>query len=238
MIVFSAGMPRSGSTFGHNIVREVLSRRGRVYQKPDTSIANVLALAGDADHVLMKAHAADEETINRVRERSIKAICTIRKPEDAVASWLDAFDHDIDEIIAVFREWFALYDRIRDFALTVSYEEIDLHPLQAARSIARYVCPDAAEEEISEAVASHSKLTVFQRTATLARDAPGVRVVAFSHIEASTLYHRRHVASLISRPARERMGDEAIQAVRRAFAAYTDADGALLAPRPQSGLPQ
>lgn len=225
MIVFLAGMPRSGSTFSFNVVRELLARRGTVYQEAIDSIGPALAHAGGASHVLIKAHAADASTIERVKTGEIKAICTIRKPEDAIASWMEAFNPDLGETLALFRGWFALYERIREHALIVAYEEVDRNAMHAARAIAHYVCPGAPDTEISPIVTTHSKGAVFERVEKLPKDGPGIQDVGFSHYDTSTFYHRRHVSTLVSRSAHERIGDEVVGKIRADLAAFVDSDG-------------
>ena len=211
MIVFIAGMPRSGSTFAFNIVRELLTARGTVHQEAIVSLAVALAEAPDAEHVIIKAHAADEATVDAVLSRRLRTICTIREPVDAVASWMEAFDPDLDRAIALFKAWFVLYELIRAHTLTVSYEQIDTNPLAAALDIGRYVVPSASEQEIEAIVARHTKAEVFARTRSLAKDAPGIRDVGFSYYDSATFYHRRHVASIETRTAADRIGAEAVE---------------------------
>ena len=97
MIVFIAGMPRSGSTFSFNIVRRLLEARGSVYQEPTDDILGALERAGDATHLLLKAHQADDVTLALIKIGAVKAVCTVRKPEDAIASWMTTFGFTLAE---------------------------------------------------------------------------------------------------------------------------------------------
>ena len=210
-------MPRSGSTFSFNVVRELSLRRGSLHQLTTPSVAKLQASAGNAQNAIMKAHDADEETLNLVRNGTMKAICTIRNPEDAIASWMEAFGGDVDILIASLSKWFELYDNIRDHALVVEYQKISQDTVSACAVIARYVYPDVSDSEIKDIVSRHNQKAVFERSHALKRDDPSVRDVVFSYHDRETLYHRRHVSTLDPRPAHERIGAEAVEKIRQAF---------------------
>jgi hypothetical protein len=116
MIVFIAGMPRSVSTFSFNIAREALSARGRLHQENSRNVLAELAQAGDVDHVLIKAHQLDGLSILLGRYGAMRVICTVRKPEDAVASWMQMFNASEEEAIAGMRAWLRLYQELKPFA--------------------------------------------------------------------------------------------------------------------------
>jgi hypothetical protein len=63
VIILIAGMPRSGSTFSFNVVREVLSARGSIYQEACEDVVGVVGRSGGADHVLVKTHNLDEPSL-------------------------------------------------------------------------------------------------------------------------------------------------------------------------------
>ena len=50
MIVLIAGMPRSGSTFSFNVVREILLARGSVYQESCEDVIGAVGRSGGTDH--------------------------------------------------------------------------------------------------------------------------------------------------------------------------------------------
>ncbi len=113
MIVFVAGMPRSGSTFTFNIVRGLLEARGRLHQIPVESVLSAVEDAGSADHLVFKGHAADEITIKLAKLSALKVICSTRKPEDAIASWMATFGFSIEESIAALNRWMVMYQERR-----------------------------------------------------------------------------------------------------------------------------
>jgi hypothetical protein len=227
MIVFIAGMPRSGSTFSFNVVRDVLRTRGSVYQgegSPPNTFRE-LAKAGDAKHVLIKVHELDETGVLMARCGAARVICTIRDPEDAVSSWMEAFDFSEKHSILVIRKWLRLYIMLQPFALTISYRTVDHHPLIAARRIMRFVVPGVRLSEIRRSSRRHSKLEVKKRTDALSRDQQDTKDIGFSWYDSNTFFHRRHISSLRSRSAQERLPLEQVQRIRAALAEETAAAG-------------
>jgi len=80
MIVFVAGMPRSGSTFSFNVAREILSLRGTVYHEYSHTLTEVVARSAGADHILWKDHSTDEASMRLIELGAASVICTFRKP--------------------------------------------------------------------------------------------------------------------------------------------------------------
>jgi len=225
MIVLIGGMPRSGSTFSFNVVRELLNLRGTVYQESLPNILPVVERAGNADHVLLKAHSADETTTRLVRLGAIKAVCTIRKPEDAIASWMETFGFTLEQSIEYMRGWFMSFEHIRHHALVVRYELIDRHPSWAAWSIARYILPNPSRIEVVGIAARYSKDDVLKMSNDLQKGAPGVCDIGFSYYDTTTFIHRRHVSALVSSPAVARIGEDAVKHIRQGLGAYVDQNG-------------
>jgi hypothetical protein len=226
MIVFIAGMPRSGSTFSFNVARDVLLARGSVYQEAaPPNILQELARAGDAEHVLLKVHQLDDAGVLLARYGAARVICTIRKPEDAVSSWMETFDFSEEDSILVIRRWLRLYVMLQPFALTISYRTVDHHPFLAARSIMRFLVPNVRLTEIWHSARRHSKGEVKKLTDALSRERQNIKDVGFSWYDADTFFHRRHVSSLKSRSALERLLPEQVQRIRAALAEETAAAG-------------
>ena len=109
MIVLVAGMPRSGSTFSFNVARELLLARGHVYQEAARDVAGVLQRSSGADHLLVKAHAADTATMALARHGALRTVITVRSIEDSVASWIDTFGWSDAEIVEQLKAWIQLY---------------------------------------------------------------------------------------------------------------------------------
>jgi hypothetical protein len=222
MIVFIAGMPRSGSTFSFNIAREALCARGRVHHENSRNVVAELARAGDADHILIKAHHLDDLSILLGRFGAMRVICTVRKPEDAVASWMQMFNTSEEEAIGGMRAWLQLYRQLKPFALTVSYRTIDRHPIMAAWQIMRFLFPRAAITEAWLRSRRYSKAEVKKRADALVdRNAAGIKDVGVSWYDKNTFFHRRHISSLKSRAAIERLPIDQVKRIRAALALET-----------------
>ena len=129
VIVLIAGMPRSGSTFSFNVAREILSARGSVYQEASEDVVGVVGRSDGADHVLVKNHNLDEPSLALARAGAMRIIMTVRRVEDAMASWFDTFDAVPEPIaLSVMHHWIRLFQHLRTKALIIPYEQIDRRP--------------------------------------------------------------------------------------------------------------
>jgi len=210
------------------VARELLSSRGDVYQEPFPSILPVLERAGTADHVILKAHSVDDATIRLVRFGAIKAICTVRKPEDAVASWIEAFGFSLEDSIDQVRSWLVLFKQIRQHSLIVPYELIDDDPIEATRRMTQYLFPDTPDIEVVRIAAEHSKSKVLEFSRHLEKEAPDISDIGFSYYHTKTFFHRRHVSSMVTRPASDRIGQDAVTTIRNALSIYVNPNGDIL----------
>jgi hypothetical protein len=229
MIVFVGGMQRSGSTFSFNVVREILRRRGGVYQEVSPHVLGVVEQAAinvpQAKHVIVKAHSIDEPSLAALRLGGIHAICTVRRPEDAIASHIDVFGVNFEAAVDGIHEWLKRYGQIAPFALTINYELIERLPLWAAWRIARYVCPSVMPAEVVSIWRRHRKSAVKALTDNIKRDNPGVRDVGFSYYDLKTFYHRRHISSIKRRLAKATLSDAQITAIRKRLLEFLDSHG-------------
>lgn len=228
MIVFVAGMPRSGSTFTFNVVRELLEARGSVHQIPTGRICVAVASAGSVEHLLLKGHEADEMTMRLVNYGAIKSVCSVRKPEDAIASWMNTFGYGLDDSIQMLVNWLPLYRQIREHSLTVPFELIDTAPQQAASMIAQYVCPDASAEEVDAICRRYTKDEVQRLSKAIERGECEIEDLGFSYYDKRTFFHRRHVTSLHETKARDRIDVDQLSRIRAALAEHCDSDGNLV----------
>ncbi|NEX94958.1 hypothetical protein [Caulobacter sp. 17J65-9] len=219
MIVIAAGMQRSGSIYSFNVLRDVLRRRGQLHQEPTCAVeaALVRAEAAGADHVLLKAHHADETLVRMLRVGAARAVCTVRRPDDAIASWIETFGVGLEESIAAMRVWLAFYQRIRDVALVVPYADVDRRPIRTAWRIGRWIDPRLSPVQAITIARRHAKAAVKARTDPLSPQDAGVADGGNSYFETATLFHRRHVSSLVSRPADARLDADQLAHVRIAL---------------------
>lgn len=217
MIVFLAGMQRSGSTFAFNVARDILLRRGTVHQGASFDIPAELA-AADCDHLLLKSHDMDELGIRLARSGAIRTICTMRRPEDAVASFMQVFGFSETDSIAMVKAWLGLYARIGSVALTLDYDLIDRHPIRAARMIGRFLFRDIGWIEAATIARRHSKRRVKAATDRLVRGDAGVHDLGYSYYDEMTFFHRNHVSALKSQSAEQRLPTDQVVRIRDALA--------------------
>jgi hypothetical protein len=229
VIVFIGGMQRSGSTFSFNVAREILRRRGGVYQETTPHVLEVVGQAAlktpRVRHVIVKAHSIDEPSMAVLRLGGIRAICTIRRPEDAVASYMDIFGMRLETAVEEIYDWIKGYARIRPFALTVRYDLIERFPLLAAWRIALYLCPSAIPVEVASIWRRHTKSAVKASTDNMKQDNPEVRDIGFSYYDANTFYHRRHVSSIKPRLAKTMLSEAEIAVIRERMSDFLDSRG-------------
>ncbi|MDX8524482.1 hypothetical protein RFM68_08185 [Mesorhizobium sp. MSK_1335] len=223
MLVFVSGMPRSGSTYSYNVIKQALSRRG--------GVASVLSdrraqfTSGQTAHAIYKAHDADDELIAFVRNGSVKSVCTIRKPENAVLSWLTMFDGEPAQVIdAVMLPWLRLYERIAAHSLVVSMDEIEGRRLRSTWKIGRYVCPDYSPIEWAKDCRDLSK----RRISDLLKDVEDRKrkIVdgGWTYYDEETFFHRRHISDRSKFDTRP----EVLADIRNRLAPWLDQNGNLI----------
>lgn len=225
MIVLVAGMQRSGSTWSFNVVRELLLRHGTVYHEFGDDLLATLGRAGDADHVILKTHAADPFAIRLVRLGAARMICTVRDIADAMASWIETFDRSDDSTIQAFRGWLAMYRQVRPHALTLHYEQIDRNPNWTAWRLARHLTHERNPLPAVAIARRYAKARMKDVADAMQRDQAGVIDAGFTWYDTTTALHRRHVSSLVSRPAHERLPAERVERLVRAVAEEAAAVG-------------
>ena len=87
----------------------------------------------------------------------------------------------------------------------------------AAWLIGRHLRCGTTWRETREIASRHNKVTVKQRVDRLAREHPGIVDIGFSYYESETFFHRRHVSSLMSRAAEERLPATQLERIKAAL---------------------
>lgn len=195
MIVFIAGMPRSGSTFSFNIARCLLEQRGRLSHCPTGAIGSILQQAVSSDHLILKGHEADEQTTHLARLGAIRVICTVRRPEEAIASWISTFGFSLEQAVADMERWYAMYQQVASCALCVDFDEIERRPAHAAFRIARHLVPDVTVAEVAGIVRPSGRGRVERHCREIEQQACDMVDLGFSYYHPETYFHRRHVRS-------------------------------------------
>jgi hypothetical protein len=227
MIAFIAGMPRSGSTFTFNIVRSLLERRGSLHQVPVGQILSALEQSDGAEHLVFKGHVADEVTLKLVKLGAIKSVCSVRKPEDAVASWMTTFSFDIEEAISAVEQWILMYQNIRDHALVIPFEAINSDPFAVAHRIAEFILTDVSLGEAEAVCRMFTKEKVQEISRRVANREGKIQDIGFSYYDQETFFHRRHVTSLEEIKADLRITTDQISLIRDRLSVYCDQFGNL-----------
>jgi hypothetical protein len=216
MIVFIAGMQRSGSTFTFNIARELLQQHGTVYQEPSDDLVAVINRSGDADHIIIKAHASNDFLSALARQKVISTICSVRNLDEAIASWMSTFGFDLETTLTQFKGWFDAYRKVRPYALTVPYSLIENDTLAVTTLIARHIFPETDVATIAALAEKYSKDNVHRMSATMEKS-PDVRDIGFSFYDVKTFFHRRHVASLTPRKPKEQLSEVELARICQEF---------------------
>lgn len=227
MIVVLAGMPRSGSTLTYNIARELLSSRGEL----ELVLSNSLSFsneftAAQEKNVLLKSHAPDQAITDLVLSGNALCICTIRKPEDAIASWMNTFDFSLEESLLHFDTWMKWHRSISAKSLDIDFDDIEKDLVSIVKKIADFVIGEVLLDEVISLSQKYRKDEVYRRSNELAISS-GDEVIdcGFSFYERDTLFHRRHVSSLVPRSAEEILSDEQIRKIRLHLNNYLDSVG-------------
>ena len=193
MIVFIAGMQRSGSTFTFNVVRELLELTGPVYTEASNDLSGAISRISGASHLVLKDHVGSPRINSFVFNGQAKAICTVRSVEAAISSWMDTFGFSLSEAILHVKGWVSLYRDIAPFAKTFRYSEIESRPEDIVREIDRFLGFHTDEGTLVMIASKFSKENVRRIVDSITIDSPGVQDIGFSYYDKKTMFHRRHI---------------------------------------------
>jgi hypothetical protein len=219
MLVLIGGMQRSGSTFTFNIARELLKVSGSVYVEASADLAGAIDRSNGTDHVVLKDHAGSEALVAAVLQGTVRTICTVRRVEDALASWMQTFGFDLSTAIHHLKGWFAMYERIQPVSLTVGYGRIEKDPIGTATKIAELLNVSVNRDIVADIAESYSRENVQRLVEGIERGREGVRDIGFSYYHEETFFHRRHISSLAHRAAEEYFSSDELRHVAAEFSA-------------------
>jgi len=222
MYVAVAGMYRSGSTFAFNVVRESLASAGHVVARVTASMPEDLPEA--PVDVIIKSHVLDEHCTKLIIDGAMRCVCTYRKPEDAIASSMRAFDFSLDRALIDMGHCLLWHRAVAPYSLNVAYDEIDRDPLAAIHRIQRWLLGTSRSSEAEALKQRYDKAEVKKRYDALAF-AEGMTHVGFSYFDSTTLFHRRHVSSVVSVRGADVLDAEQVARIRHTLAPYVDKDG-------------
>jgi hypothetical protein len=222
MIIVIAGMYRSGSTFSFNIARELLV--GDVDVVAANSVSEDELARAQARNLVLKAHLPDHALAAKIAANTALCICTYRKPEEAVASWMDTFGFSFDESVGAIRGWLAWHRTAQLPMLNIAYDTIENRPLRAVLLIQRYLTGHIDRRAARDLASKYSKARVKAQYDALP-DGAGSINIGFSHYDPTTFFHRRHVSSLGKRQVLNTLSSEQLVRVRAELQNYVDANG-------------
>lgn len=225
MIVVVAGMQRSGSTFSYNVARELLDKRGGVSNFASVSLNEALLVSTCTKHTIIKTHSPDELVNSLLRKDGLPCICSIRKPEDAIASWVNVFGFSIEESLVTYKEWLIWHQSMSKHMLNLRYEEIDQFSFLAIRKISRYLLNEWGVIEAGKIWQEYRKSSVDKQTKKLQKNDEDSTDIGFSYYNNSTFFHRNHISSLKSRPAKDSLSMEQVGFIRSELKQFIDNDG-------------
>lgn len=225
MIIVIAGMQRSGSTFSFNVVREILESRGSVKVVSTNSLLEALDSDLNSDHLIIKTHAPDELMNILIAKKAIKCVCTYRKPEDAVVSWMKVFGFSLDESVRTIASWLEWHSLMCRNVFNLPYGDIDKWPLLAIYRIGKALVGGLSWLEVIRIWRRYRKKIVKIETEHLPESGASISNIGFSYYDTQTFFHRRHISSMESIPADQQLTYEELMQVRYGLRNYTDSLG-------------
>jgi hypothetical protein len=217
-------MPRSGSTFTFNMARETLLRRGSVAAIAGDSLAEALNHLAGEDHLLIKSHGTDEPLRRLIQGGGAVCVCSYRKPEEAVASWMRTFDFGFEHALQLIEAWIQWHAGIAHLALNIDYREIERRPLWTILRIQHHLTRSYNLPEALRLRRLYSREEVARRVTAMK---PGSETIdgGFSYYDKVTFFHRRHISPPDERAASDTLAPGQIHEVRTRLAAHLDANG-------------
>jgi hypothetical protein len=217
-------MIRSGSTLSFNVARELLLRSGSVV----TAFANSFGglPVESSSHLILKSHAPDKSVTDEVKGGSLACICTIRKPEDAIASFMLAFGFSLEHSISDVNAWLSWYSSIFKHVLTIKYEAIGEFPHNVISRIDKFLTGDTCDERSSALSEKYSKSALKAKLDGLEQSS-NTTDLGFTYYDNETLFHRRHISSIRAKSASSTLSASEIWRIRSELSTFIDAEGNL-----------
>jgi hypothetical protein len=223
MIIVVGGMYRSGSTFTFNVVRECLLNRGGVTAQATNAVAPHF-LADSEGHLIIKSHAPDEACTRMILSGAVRCVCTYRKPEDAIASYMRAFQYGLDQAIDLVRAWIVWHQRVSGHCLNLRYADVDRRPLRCVLRLQRWLFDRVNFWEAVRIRRTYDKMGLKTKYDLLERDAT-VQDIGFSYYDQTTYFHRRHISSIESMTGAELLDAGQLARIRQALGSFVDVQG-------------
>ena len=221
MIVVIGGMARSGSTFSFNVARELLELHGSVEVAFANSIDASVCSRSTEEHFVLKTHGPDDHLLAQIKSGSVKCICTVRRPEDAVASLMRTFGFSFEKSIESIEHWLMWYFRVLDQVMTLEFQIIDCERRLAIERIVEYIGMHCERTFIESLEEKYEKLALKQKYDSLVSSEQTVDI-GFSYYDKRTFFHRRHISHVDAHPVDHDVSPLQLERIRAMLRAHID----------------
>jgi hypothetical protein len=153
MVIFCAGMQRSGSTWSYNACTSIVAARldpgsGWIADHPlgnenPRAASDRIAHVSTGKSLVIKTHDLGDGAMRMIAERRVRCVYTLRDPRDAVVSMHRMWGSPINEVIAS-----GMMGRIADLCRVLvaggnthfmRYEDVRDRPTELLPDLARYL---------------------------------------------------------------------------------------------------
>jgi hypothetical protein len=178
MIVFVAGMPRAGSMWTYNVVREILETKDflvlprTIPENEEDLIGSALRSAEKENEVYcIKTHLALKSPLPT--QHDVKIICNIRDVRDACLSYMRFIHADFETGIQAMASWMKKTDyylaAFEDNLLSVRFEDLTNNPQRVIDNLASFLNMDLSKGEKIEILKKYSKPNIQKKLRELSK---------------------------------------------------------------------
>lgn len=184
---------------------------------------DLLKDSSGSNNAIIKSHSPDEMINALLMKRAIPCVCTIRKPEDAIASWMNVFGFSLEDSVTMYDMWLSWHGKMHSKMLNIRYEDVDSYPWLVVRRISKYLLGVSNSRETYRIWRSNRKTKVYENSNAL-NISESINI-GFSFYDKVNFYHRHHVSSIKSRGAEELLSEEQLVFIRTRLRKYLNEDG-------------
>jgi len=160
-LVLNLGVPRSGTTFVFNALRELWTARGVKFRSINANYAETAAFLRGydlKDNVLLHAHNVLPEVEQVLERPEVRAFFNYRDPRDVVVSLMKLHDYSFEKCLRLAEIAFAQYRVARRFASVtfIAYASVVREPAKVIEELADRMGIPAGPAEIGRVSAATS----------------------------------------------------------------------------------
>ena len=197
---------------------------------PRSTVAEPLGAGTLLPHLIIKSHGPDSVLTALINKGATPCICTYRKPEDAIVSWMNTFGVALDDATRdLFRAWMIWHRALVFPVLNIDYEHIERRPLQAIHQIQKYLLGKIDAKEALRLRAKYDKARLKKQYEQLP-ESSNTQNIGFSYYDKETFFHRRHISSLDEIAAVNALAPGQVAHIRQEFGDLVDKNGNYIVP--------